>query len=175
MPNEIEDKIKSLMKKRQKEIKKIDDLIKSSSSKNIEELRGVLKKCQDIKDEIDSLLPNPVSALAGGEKQFSISMAVNHLLYMAISEAQRKLGEIMLGKLEGSSMENELRSFKTPIRSRKKVGCRFCEKPLYDETVSLCSSCVRFKSKKDMLEYRDSHPGEVDREGRLKRFPDLGS
>lgn len=175
MPNEIEHKIKSLLKKREKEIKKCDDFIKSSSSNNKEELREILTKCHDISDEIGSLLQNRVNGFAGGENKFSKLMDANYQLFRDLNEAQRKLEEIMVGKLEGSSMGNEIPSFKTPIRSRKKISCRFCEKPLYDETVALCSSCIRFKSKEEMLEYREGHPEELDEEGRLMRFPDLGS
>lgn len=111
MLNEIDTKIKILVKKREKEIRKCDDLIKSSSRNNKEELREILTKCHDISDEIGSLLQNRVSGLARDETKLSKLMDANYQLLMDTNEAQRKLAEIMLGKLEGSSMENELRSF----------------------------------------------------------------
>jgi len=175
MSNEIEDKIKILLRKYEREIKKFDDLIKSGSSNRIEELSEILKKCQDMRGESESLLHNLISGLAGGGKQFPNFMDANYQLFMPTSGPSRKIEEIMVRKLEGSSMGNEIPSFKTPLRSRKKISCRFCEKPLYDETVALCSSCIRFKSKEEMLEYREGHPEELDEEGRLMRFPDLGS
>ena len=59
-------------------------------------------------------------------------------------------------------------------RRQRKHPCLWCEKALYDERVPFCSSCIRFKSKEEMLQYRDNHPEELDQEGRLMGFPDLG-
>jgi hypothetical protein len=98
-----------------------------------------------------------------------------------VANTLTKLADEAIDLLNDSPLDNHLpeqplRSPSAPLeapRRQRKHPCLWCEKNLYDETVAFCSSCIRFKSKEEMLQYRDSHPEELDQEGRLMRFPDL--
>ena len=100
-----------------------------------------------------------------------------------VANTLTKLADEAIDLLNDSPPDNHLpeqpsRSPSPPLegpRRERKHFCNWCEKPLFDETVTSCSSCIRFKSKEEMLEYREGHPEELDEEGRLMRFPDLGS
>ena len=172
MSKEKEDKIDHLKKEQRKLFKKFSNLMKSSPNNKMEKLKENLKKSQEIRGEILKLSNDLGRSPMGWEDPYSKVQGVINDCDDAIYDAIPKLEEIIVRKLEGSPVRDELRSLQAQVKSKAKVQCRFCEKPLYDETVTLCMSCVRFQSKDEMLEYRNTHPDEVDRGGRLMLFPD---
>jgi len=85
---------------------------------------------------------------------------------------KHRLSHPIKDSLPGGGSKSLLPLLEAATKRAKKVECRWCKRPLYDENVTFCSSCVRFKSQKEMLDYRNNHPEEVDEDGRLMRFYD---